>query len=186
MATIPPDDPSRTPGPGGSTAASPSGSGTQAGDRDAPPLARPAALAPTIPGYAVSGEVARGGMGVILEARELALDREVAIKVLLPGAAAVLARRFVTESRITARLPHPGIPPVYALGEAPDGTPFLAMKLIRGRTLADLLRERPDPAADLPRFVAVFEQVCQAVAFAHAQRIVHRDLKPANVMVGAF
>src|SRR5437868_13666413 len=60
------------------------------------------------------------------------------------------------------------------------------MKLIRGRTLADLLAERPDPAADLSWFVGIFEQVCQAVAFAHSQGIVHRDLKPGNVMVGAF
>jgi serine/threonine protein kinase len=140
-----------------------------------------------IPGYEVGGEIARGGMGAVLAARELALDREVAIKVLLPGVAAHLAvRRFVVESRITARLPHPNIPPVYALGELADGSPFLAMKLIRGRTLAELLADRPDPSADLPRFVGVVEQVCQAVAFAHSQGIIHRDLKPSNVMVGAF
>src|SRR5438309_2178425 len=80
----------------------------------------------------------------------------------------------------------PAAPPVHALGALPDGTPFLAMKLIRGKTLAELLKERPDPGHDLPRFVAVFERVCQAVAFAHAQGVVHRDLKPANIMVGDF
>jgi serine/threonine protein kinase len=60
------------------------------------------------------------------------------------------------------------------------------MKLIRGQTLDALLRDRADPAADRGRFVAVFEQVCQAVAYAHAHGVIHRDLKPANVMVGAF
>jgi tetratricopeptide (TPR) repeat protein len=138
-------------------------------------------------GYEVCGEIARGGMGIVYAAREVALDREVAVKVLLPGAGAdEAARRFVTEARVTARLPHPNVPPVYSLGAMPDGSPCLAMKLIRGRTLADLLAERPDPSADLPRFVAVFEQVCQAVAFAHSQGVVHRDLKPSNVMVGSF
>ena len=62
------------------------------------------------------------------------LDREVAVKVLLPHAG---AERFVKESKITAKLPHPGIPPVYALGMLADGSPYLAMKLVRGRTLAD-------------------------------------------------
>src|SRR5204862_5099778 len=71
-------------------------------------------------------------------------------------------------------------------GTLPDGRPFFAMKLIRGRTLAELLKERPSPAHDLPRFLHVFEQVCQTVAYAHSQGVIHRDLKPGNVMVGAF
>jgi tetratricopeptide (TPR) repeat protein len=78
-------------------------------------------------------------------------------------------------------LQHPGVPAVHDLGTLPDGRPFLAMKLIKGRTLADLL-EGGGPA----NLVAVFEQVCQAVAYAHAHGVIHRDLKPANVMVGAF
>lgn len=138
---------------------------------------------PLIAGYVVEAEIARGGMGRIYRGRELALDREVAIKTLLPGAQ---ADRFVVESKITARLPHPGIPPVYALGNLKDVAPFLAMKLIRGRALADILKERASPADDLPRFVQIFEQIAQAVGFAHAQGIIHRDLKPNNIMVGAF
>ncbi len=138
---------------------------------------------PSIPGYEIAGELARGGMGRVLSGRELVLDREVAIKVLLPGAN---AGRFLTESKITAKLPHPSIPPVYALGQLADGSPYLAMKLVRGRTLAEELKARPHILHELPRFVQIYEQICQAVGFAHAQGIIHRDLKPANVMVGAF
>ncbi len=139
-----------------------------------------------VPGYEVEHEIARGGMGLVLAARDPKLGRDAAIKVVLPGdRSGDATRRFVQESRITARLPHPGIPPVYELGTLPDGAPFLAMKLVRGRTLAAELR-LTDRTADLPRLVQVFEQVAHAVGFAHSQGVVHRDLKPANVMVGAF
>src|SRR5262249_20871605 len=131
----------------------------------------------------ITAEIARGGMGRVYAAHDLTLGREVAIKTLLPSAD---AERFVTEARITARLPHPAIPPVHALGTLADGTPYLAMKLIRGRTLAELLKERPSPLHELPRFVQIFEQIAQTVGFPHAQGIIHRDLKPLNVMVGAF
>ena len=83
-------------------------------------------------------------MGQILAGLELALDREVALKILLPGAN---ADRFVRESKITARLPHPGIPPVYILVELADGSPFLAMKLITGHTLVDEMKTAGRPAA---------------------------------------
>ncbi len=140
---------------------------------------------PGLRGYTLTHEIARGGMGVVYAARDLSLDREVAVKVMLPR---MDADEFVRESRVTARLPHPGIPPVYALGTLPepDGRPFLAMKLIKGETLDKLLKARTDVSADRGRFVVAFEQMCQAVGYAHAQGIVHRDLKPANVMVGAF
>jgi tetratricopeptide (TPR) repeat protein len=133
---------------------------------------------PAVPGYRVLREIARGGMGRVLAAFDLGLEREVALKVLLPGAK---ADRFVRESKITARLPHPGIPPVHALGTLADGSPFLAMKLVAGHTLAAKMR-----SADRPRLLQAFVQVCQAVGFAHSRGVVHRDLKPANVMVGAF
>jgi len=155
---------------------------------------------PEVPGYEMTHEIARGGMGVVYGARDLALDREVAIKTLLPAFAEhpEMAAQFAREARITAHLPHPGIPPVHALGTLTDGRPFLAMKLIRGRTLAAILTarwQRPmsDSASDLdltmpdsPGLLQAFEQVCLAVAFAHSQGIIHRDLKPLNVMVGAF
>src|SRR5262249_35631523 len=143
-----------------------------------PPADATAIDLPAVPGFRVLREIARGGMGRVLGAYDLTLDRDVALKILLPGAN---ADRFVRESKITARLPHPGIPPVHALGTLADGSPFLAMKLIAGRTLADEMK-----SADRPRLLQAFTQVCQAVGFAHSRGIVHRDLKPLNVMVGAF
>jgi serine/threonine protein kinase/tetratricopeptide (TPR) repeat protein len=138
----------------------------------------PATELPAVPGYRVFREIARGGMGRVLAAFDLALDRDVAIKVLLPGAN---PDRFLRESRITARLPHPSIPPVHALGTLADGSPFLAMKLVVGRTLAAEMK-----SADRPHLLRAFTQVCEAVGFAHSRGVIHRDLKPANVMVGEF
>ncbi len=135
-----------------------------------------------IRGYELAREIARGGMGVVFAAHDPVFDREVAIKVMHLGQD---ADRFVVESKITAQLPHPGVPPVYAMGTLSDGRPFLAMKLIRGRTLADELRAA-DRTAELPRLLGLFERICETVGFAHDKGIVHRDLKPANVMVGAF
>ena len=126
--------------------------GTQ---ESSPAIHTPAEGLPSIPGYRVLGEIARGGMGRVLAACELGLDRDVAVKVLLPGAN---PGRFVRESKITARLPHPGIPPVYALGTLDDGSPFLAMKLVAGKTLLVEMK-----TGDRPRLVQAFAQVCQAV-----------------------
>lgn len=140
-----------------------------------------------IKGYRITGEIARGGMGVVLAARELELDREVAIKVMLDARrspSAVL--RFVREAKITARLAHPGIPPVHAMGLLDDGSPYLSMKLVHGKTLSQLLKDRTSPAEELPRFVRIFEQIAESVGYAHSMGVIHRDLKPANVMVGEF
>jgi tetratricopeptide (TPR) repeat protein len=138
--------------------------------------------------YLLGEEIARGGMGVVYRATDTVLGREVAVKVLQQqyAASSGVARRFADEARITGQLQHPNIPAVHDLGTLSDGRPFLAMKLIRGVTLDNLLKQRADPAEDRGRFVAAFEQVCQAVAYAHAHDVIHRDLKPANVMVGAF
>src|SRR5262245_50092007 len=129
--------------------------------------------------YVLGDEIARGGMGIIHRATDTVLGREVAVKVLLekytPESWAAVC--FAGEARITGQLQHPSIPPVHDLGTLPDGRPFLAMKLIKGRTLDELLKTRPDPAADRGRLVAVFEQVCQALAYAHSHDVIHRDLK---------
>jgi serine/threonine protein kinase len=138
--------------------------------------------------YELREEIARGGMGAVYVAIDRTLGRQVAVKLLQSrfDAGSAVARRFVDEAHIAGQLQHPGIPPIHDLGTLPDGRPFLAMKLIKGQTLDDLLDERTDPGADRGRFIAVFEQVCQAVAYAHARRVIHRDLKPQNIMVGAF
>ncbi len=138
--------------------------------------------------YALGGEIGSGGMGIIYRATDTTLKREVALKVLQTRYAlnSGAARRFTDEARIAAQLQHPAIPPIHDLGTLPDGRPFLAMKLIKGETLETLLSDRRSPGEDRGRFVAIFEQVCQAIAYAHSHRVIHRDLKPANVMVGSF
>jgi serine/threonine protein kinase/Flp pilus assembly protein TadD len=135
--------------------------------------------------YRLEGEIARGGMGRIVRIRDADFDRPLAMKVLL-GSGGELEERFLREARLTGILQHPGIPPVHALGRLEDGRPFFVMKLIQGRSLQSLLKERPSPAAELPRFVAIFEQICQTLSYTHVQGVIHRDLKPGNVMVGAF
>jgi tetratricopeptide (TPR) repeat protein len=138
--------------------------------------------------YELGEELAHGGMGVVLLAHDPALDRELVVKVLKSNLRhrPDLVRRFVEEAQITAQLPHPGIVPVHELGVDDLGLPFLAMKLVRGQDLGQLFAQRSSPADDLPRFVGIFEQVCQAMAFAHSRRVIHRDLKPGNIMVGRF
>ena len=134
-------------------------------------------LAPAGWRYALGDEIGHGGMGVVYRAADATFKREVAVKVLHAkfGADSGAARRFADEARITGQLQHPAIPPVHDLGTLPDGRPFLAMKLIRGRTLDELLSERPDLGHDRGRFVAAFEAVCQAVAYAHSHNVIHRD-----------
>ncbi len=134
------------------------------------------------------GEVGRGGMGVIFRARDLSLGRDLAVKVLRPEHRndMEVRRRFVEEAQIGGQLQHPGVVPVHEFGSLPDGRPFFTMKLIQGQTLAELLQQRADPADCRPRFLKIFEQVCETVAYAHSRAVIHRDLKPANIMVGAF
>jgi serine/threonine-protein kinase len=138
--------------------------------------------------YQLLGEIARGGMGAVLRGRDPALGRDLALKVLLDQhrERTDLVDRFVEEAQICGQLQHPGVVPVYELGTLPDRRPFFAMKLVKGRTLATLLAGRTSPAADLPRFLSIFEAVCQTVAYAHARGVIHRDLKPSNIMVGSF
>jgi serine/threonine-protein kinase len=125
---------------------------------------------------------------VVLKGRDRDLGRDVALKVLRAEHLAnpAMVRRLVEEAQIGGQLQHPGVLRVYELGLDDARRPFFAMKLVRGRTLSALLDERGDPSCDRRRFLAIFEQVCQTVAYAHARGVIHRDLKPSNVMVGAF
>jgi hypothetical protein len=138
--------------------------------------------------YELLGDVGHGGAGVVFRGRDRLLGRELAVKVLrdVHRRTPEIYRRFIEEARVGSRLQHPAIVPVYDLGWFDDRRPYITMKLVEGRTLAALLKDRSDPAQDRPRLLGVFEQVCQAMAYAHARGVVHRDLKPANVMVGAF
>jgi serine/threonine-protein kinase len=138
--------------------------------------------------YRIVGEIAKGGVGVVYKARDIDLGRDVALKVLRREHASnpQVLERLVEEAQIGGQLQHPGIVPVYGMGLWGDGRPSFAMKLIKGRTLAAMLHEREDPSSDLPRFLRVFEQICQTIAYAHTRGVIHRDLKPSNVMVGGF
>jgi hypothetical protein len=159
-----------------SSSASPSGSGSASASLSLPQIDRAR--------YRIIGEVGRGGLGRVFRARDLYLDRPVAVKELLdPGEPA--QRRFVREALITARLQHPAIVPIYDAGISADQGPFYAMKLVSGRSLADALAETKtldQRLALLPSVIAVAD----AMAYAHSEKIIHRDLKPQNVLVGDF
>lgn len=142
--------------------------------------------------YVREAELGRGGMGRVIVVKDTHLGRDVALKELLdqstPGNDAMSigsAARFLREARITGQLEHPGIVPVHELGQRADGTIYYTMKRIRGRSLASVLKEKTTLAERLP-LLAVFRNVCEAVAYAHSRGVVHRDLKPDNVMVGEF
>lgn len=138
--------------------------------------------------YQLGDEIARGGMGVIFRGFDTSLDRDLAIKVLHDSLRnnPEVVHRFVEEAQIGARLQHPGIAPIYELGQFAEDRPFFAMKLVKGETLAKLLTDRKSVSEDRGKLIGIFEQVCQTVAYAHSCGVIHRDLKPANVMVGAF
>ncbi len=138
--------------------------------------------------YQLHGEIARGGMGAILKGRDTDLGRDLAIKVLLDSHKdrPEMIQRFIEEAQIGGQLQHPGIAPVYELGQFADKRPFFSMKLVKGETLSVLLSDRKDIAEERAKFLGIFEQICQTMAYAHSRGVIHRDLKPANVMVGAF
>jgi tetratricopeptide (TPR) repeat protein len=135
--------------------------------------------------YAVGPELKQGGMGRIIRVWDEDFKRPLALKT-LRGRHPGLEQRLVYEGKGTGCLQHPGIPPVHEPGRLPDGRPYFIMKLIQGASLGELLGRRASPAADLPRFLLIFEQLCAAVGYAHSRGVIHRDLKPGNVMVGAF
>jgi eukaryotic-like serine/threonine-protein kinase len=145
------------------------------------PAISPDSGLPGVDDYEFIRELGRGGMGVVYEARQHRLNRKVAVKMLLAGAWARpdFKPRFRAEAEAAARLRHPGIVTIHEVGEI-DGQPFLAMELVDGPSLADIVRSHPIPAARATRYA---RQVAEAIAHAHDSGVLHRDLKPANVLL---
>ena len=132
-------------------------------------------------GYRIEELIGRGGMGVVYRAHDLALDRDVALKLLAPHLADDVSfrERFLTESRVAASLEHPNVVPIHDAGEI-DGQLYIVMRLVEGRDLKAVLRQGPiEPA----RAVRVLEQVAGALEAAHGRGLVHRDVKPSNVLL---
>ncbi len=155
------------------------------------PLAETVAAGPSAPDdvptpvggerYEATGELGRGGMGRVLEARDRQFGRAVAIKELDPDTGD--PARFRLEAFVTANLQHPGVPSVYEWGVRPGPRPFYAMQLVRGESLAAALAARAGLPERLELLPAVI-QVAHTLAYAHERGVVHRDVKPANVMLG--
>ena len=142
--------------------------------------------------YDIGGVIAQGGMGAILDAREAAIKRTVAMKVMLDTNDADSIARFIAEAQVTGQLDHPNIVPIYELGVDENGQPFYTMKLVRGITLRKVLdllaKDFPETVKKFPlsALLTVFQKVCDALAFAHSKHVIHRDLKPENIMLGDF
>jgi tRNA A-37 threonylcarbamoyl transferase component Bud32 len=145
--------------------------------------ARPAPPRPLveIPGYHVLGLLGQGGMGLVYKARDLRLDRVVALKTIRSGdhASARELARFRTEAQAAARLQHPNIVQIYEVGEANE-QPFISMEYVEGKSLAGLMNGTPWPGLSAARLVGTLARAMDA---AHRQEIVHRDLKPANILI---
>jgi len=148
--------------------------------------------------YVVEDEIARGGMGAVLRVVDCNIRREVAVKYLLDQGDASKRLRFVEEAQVTGQLEHPNIVPIHELGRDAQGRVFFTMKMVKGRSLADVLHSRTGPLRrsdertpdtgefPLSRLLTVMVNVCHALAYAHSRGVIHRDLKPANIMVGDF
>jgi hypothetical protein len=150
----------------------------------APPDAIPVAQTalPVIPGYEVLGELGQGGMGVVYQARHLALKRLVALKMIQTADPDDAYRaRFLAEAEAVARLQHPNIVQIHAIGEY-AGKPFLALEFVDGGSLRQKLAGTPMPATEAAQLV---ETLARAMAVVHQRGLVHRDLKPANVLLTA-
>lgn len=132
-------------------------------------------------GYQLAERIGEGGFGAVYRAVQPSVDREVAVKIILPrfANAPEFIRRFEAEAQLVARLEHPFIVPLYDYWREPDAA-FLIMRLMRGGSLKDLLTEGPIP---IPRLLTFVDQISQALHVAHRFGVIHRDLKPANILL---
>ena len=135
--------------------------------------------------FIVKNEIDRGGMGVVYLAFDRELNREIAIKISKSADNTAVAARFYREAQISAQLEHPSIVSVYDTGRLKDQRQYIALKLIKGETLSSVIKKR-QPSEQASQLFQVFNDVVNAMAYAHSRNIIHRDLKPDNVMVGMF
>ena len=153
-----------------------------------------AGILPVVIGnHRIEGVIGSGGMGIVYLAREPVIERLVALKVPKKGLMTPeIAQRLLEEAVVTGRLAHPGIVPVYHVGDDKTYGPWYTMKLVEGRSLSDIfagLREdNPEDVEKfpLPALLSIFKRTCDAIGFAHHHRVVHRDIKPGNIMIGEF
>lgn len=138
--------------------------------------------------YMIEEEIGSGGTSTVYLALDMELQRKVAIKLLNPGLIdrGDVVQRFVNEAFVMSALQHPGIAHVYECGFTPGGRPFTVMKLIEGLTFSSLLKKRANASIKVSALMKIFRDVCDAMAYTHAQDVLHLDLKPANIMVGAY
>jgi serine/threonine protein kinase len=131
--------------------------------------------------FTVDSVLGGGAFGTVYKGRQLGLDRPVAIKVPTSAIASdpVMAKRFAREARSAARITHPGVVAIYAVGELVDGRPYLAMQFVDGQSLDKILADGPLPPA---RALAIIRAIGSALAETHAADVVHRDLKPSNIV----
>ena len=140
--------------------------------------------------YEFLDELGRGGMGQILRAEDRLLEREIALKTILPDTSVEQPReRLLAEARLTGQLEHPSIVPVYELGRLSNGEPYYTMRVVTEQSLEDILDEvrKGDPdAPSLLHLIQIIRQVCLAIQYAHEHGVIHRDLKPENILVGEY
>ncbi len=136
---------------------------------------------PIVPGYEIVGELGRGGMGVVYKARQLRLQRAVALKMILNGIKADSKDlvRFRAEAAALARLQHPNIVQIYDVGET-EGRPFFVFEFVTGGSLAEHLQNTPQPVRAAAQMIEI---LARAIHAAHANGVIHRDLKPANILL---
>jgi serine/threonine-protein kinase len=149
--------------------------------------------------YQIAGEIARGGMGVVLKVWDADLRRALAMKVVrdksgdpnqgsIPAVDSKALGRFLEEAQVTGQLDHPGVVPVHELGVDAAGRVYFTMKLVKGKTLQEVFDEVTNGKGGWTqaRVLGVILRVCEAMSYAHAKGVIHRDIKPSNIMVGRY